>query len=292
VPLLIPFPNIDPVLVEIGPIAIRWYALAYIFGLVLGWRYVVRLCRRPEIWPGGKAPMTPQQPEALLTWMAIGVILGGRLGFVLFYRPEYYLANPSEILMVWTGGMSFHGGFLGVIVGVILWSRAVKAPMLQVGDAVACAAPIGLLFGRIANFINGELWGRPTDVAWAMIFPDHRGGGLPRHPSQLYEAALEGLVLFLVMWWGATRLGWLKRPGALIGVFFIGYGLARSFIENFRQGDDFYVTETNPYGHFIRFGETADAMGLTMGQILSLPMVAIGVGFLLWSRRSLRPTAA
>lgn len=285
---LIPFPEIDPVLIQIGPVAIRWYALAYIAGLVLGWRYVVRLVRKPTLWPSNKAPMTPEQPEMLLTWMALGVVLGGRLGFVLFYRPEHFLANPAEIPQIWTGGMSFHGGFLGVIVGVILWSRAVKAPLLQVGDAVAAAAPIGLLFGRLANFINGELWGRPTDAPWAMIFPDPYSEGLPRHPSQLYEAALEGLVLFLVMYWGAKRLGWLKRPGTLIGVFFIGYGAARSFVENFRQGDGFYISPDNPSGQVLRFGEGAEALGLTMGQVLSMPMIAIGVGFVLHARRTAR----
>ena len=276
-PLAIPFPDIGPNLIEIGPIAIRWYALAYIFGLIFAWKWVERMIRRPALWPGDRAPMQPGQPEELLTWMAVGVILGGRLGYVIFYKPGYYLQNPAEILMIWEGGMAFHGGFLGVILGVILWCRAKKLPLLSVGDAVACATPMGLLFGRLANFINGELWGRETDVPWAMIFPHPAAGGVPRHPSQLYEAALEGSLLFLAMWWLSHRRGWLKRPGAMIGVFFIGYGAARSFVENFRQMDDFL-------DFVIPFGETIEDGGLTMGMLLSLPMIAIGLGFL-WNAR-------
>jgi len=290
-PLVIPFPEIDPAVftIEIGDFAfaLRWYALAYIAGLVLGWRLMVWLVRRDWLWPRGRAPMTPSQPEELLTWMVLGVVLGGRLGFVLFYSPGYYLDHPGEILQVWQGGMSFHGGFLGVILGVIGYARAKAMALLQVGDAVALAAPTGLLFGRLANFINGELWGRPTTVPWAMVFPS-AGDGQPRHPSQLYEAALEGVLLFAVMWWLALARGWLKRPGALIGVFFLGYGLARSFVENFRQGDLQFVTANNPNGHFLRFGSAPDALGLTMGQILSLPMIAIGIGFL-WHAWRARP---
>ncbi|MEL6773281.1 MAG: prolipoprotein diacylglyceryl transferase [Pseudomonadota bacterium] len=294
--LAIPFPQIDPNLVafEIGgvEIALRWYALAYIAGLVLGWRMVVLLMRRPRLWPAERPPMTPAQPEELLTWMVVGVVGGGRLGFVLFYNPLHYLSNPLQIFAVWEGGMSFHGGFLGVILGVILYCRRNGIPVLQAGDAVALAAPAGIFFGRIANFINGELWGRQTEVSWGMVFPAvpqaYWGGpvNLPRHPSQLYEAATEGLILGLVMWWLAMSRGWLKHPGALIGVFFIGYGAARSFVENFRQGNIEYVTPDNPWGQVIRFGLGPEAMGLTMGQVLSLPMIAIGIGFLLYARRS------
>jgi len=281
-PFVLPFPEIDPALftVEIGSFSfsLRWYALAYIAGLVIGWRLMVALMRRDRLWPGGRAPMSPAAPEELLTWMVVGVVLGGRLGFVLFYNPEYFLANPAEIPMLWQGGMSFHGGFLGVILAVVLFARRRGLPLLQVGDAVALAAPPGILFGRLANFVNGELWGRPTDVPWAMVFPG--SDGQPRHPSQLYEAALEGLLLGLVMWGLALGAGWLSRPGALTGLFLAGYGLARALVENFRQGDMQFVTPDNPVGQVIRFGTGADAYGLTMGQVLSLPMVAVGALFL------------
>jgi len=283
---VLPFPAIDPALftLDLGSFqfSLRWYALAYIAGLVLGWRIVVALMRRPALWPGERAPMRAEQPEDLLTWMTLGVIVGGRLGFVMFYQADYYLAHPAEILKVWQGGMSFHGGFLGVILAVTLWSLRRGAPLLQVGDAVAMATPAGLFFGRIANFINGELWGRPTDVAWAMVFPDPRAGDAPRHPSQLYEAALEGILLLVVMWWVAGRRGWLKTPGAMTGVFLAGYALARIVVENFRQGDEQFVTALNRNGHVIQFG---GGLGLTMGQVLSLPMLAIGLGLIVWARR-------
>ena len=274
----IPFPQIDPALFTIAlggfEFSLRWYALAYIAGLVLGWRLMVRLMRRPQLWPGDKAPMTPAQPEELLTWMILGVILGGRLGYVVFYNPGYFFDHPAEILQVWQGGMSFHGGFIGVIVSLILFARTRGMPLLQAGDAVALAAPVGLFFGRLANFINGELWGRVTDVPWAMVFP--AAGPEARHPSQLYEAGLEGLLLGAVMWGLALKGGWLKRPGSVIGVFFIGYGLARSVVENFRQWDA-------QLGYMIEIGSG----GLTMGQMLSLPMVAIGLGFI-WNARRRR----
>ncbi|SDX74827.1 phosphatidylglycerol:prolipoprotein diacylglycerol transferase [Albimonas donghaensis] len=279
----IPFPNIDPAIfsLELGSFtfSLRWYALAYIAGLILGWRYVARLAARPALWRGAP-PMSPAEVEELLTWMVVGVIAGGRLGFVIFYQPAYYLANPAEIPAIWNGGMSFHGGFLGVIAGVWLWARAKGRPVMEVGDAVACAAPIGLLLGRIANFINAELWGRTTDAPWGVIFPN--GGPEPRHPSQIYEAGLEGAVLFLVMWWLATRAGWLKRPGALIGVFLVGYGLARSVVELFRQPDRFLQSEGNPLGLAWQWGPEA---GLTMGQILSIPMILAGVAVIVAARR-------
>ena len=299
--LAIPFPQIDPALftLSVGGVefALRWYALAYIAGLVIGWRLMVVLMRRPALWPGETPPMKPHEPEELLTWMVIGVVAGGRLGFVLFYNLPHYLDHPLEILAVWQGGMSFHGGFLGVIVATILYTRSRAMPLLQVGDAVALAAPPGILFGRAANFVNGELWGRPTEMPWGMVFPTVPpaywidGDNLPRHPSQIYEAALEGLVLGLVMWWLAIRRGWLKRPGALIGVFFAGYGAARTLVENFRQGDAQFVSPGNPWGHYLRFGAGPDAFGLTMGQILSLPMIAIGAAFLVIAFRSSRTAA-
>lgn len=281
--LAIPFPGIDPVIfsLELGGFAfsLRWYAVAYIVGLVLGWRYVAWLVRREELWRGAP-PMKPAEAEELLTWMVLGVILGGRLGFVLFYQPGYYLANPSQIPAVWHGGMSFHGGMLGVTLGIVGWSRLRRRPLMEVADAVACAAPIGLLLGRVANFINSELWGRTSDVPWAVIFPN--GGPLPRHPSQLYEATLEGVILFLVLWRLATRRGWLKTPGAITGVFLVGYGCARTFVELFRQPDAFYQSESNPLGLALQWGPQA---GLTMGQILSIPMIVAGLAILLAARR-------
>ncbi|HSF96719.1 MAG TPA: prolipoprotein diacylglyceryl transferase [Thermohalobaculum sp.] len=275
-PFLLPYPDIEPEIFTLAlggfEFSLRWYALAYIVGLLIAWRLCVRLMRRPDLWPGNTAPMTPAQPEDLLTWMVVGVILGGRLGYVVFYEPARFLADPVQIVYLWNGGMSFHGGFAGVILALVLFTRLKRVPLLQAGDAVAVAAPVGLFLGRLANFINGELWGRVTDVPWAMVFPG--AGPEPRHPSQLYEAGLEGLLLGAAMWYLATRRGWLRRPGAMIGVFFLGYGLARSLVENFRQWDP-------QIGYVVELG----GGGLTMGQMLSLPMVAIGLGFLWYARR-------
>jgi phosphatidylglycerol:prolipoprotein diacylglycerol transferase len=288
--LALPFPNIDPALftLDLGfaSFSLRWYALAYIGGLLIGWLLVARLARRRALWPEGRPPMEPAQTESLLTWMALGVILGGRLGYVLFYRPTYYLENPGEILAVWQGGMAFHGGALGVILALILWSRVNAAPQFSVADAVCVVTPIGLFLGRLANFVNGELWGRPSDAPWAMAFP--RAGDLPRHPSQLYEAVLEGALLFALLWWLATRRGWLKRPGAVSGAFLAGYGAARFFVEFFRQADAQYVAPGNPWGHVLRLGAGPEAWGLTMGQLLSLPMIAAGLALIAWafSRRT------
>ena len=255
VPLLtLPFPAIDPVMIHIGPFAIRWYALAYIFGLVLGWRYLRWLVQRPG-WR-----LTPLELDDLLLYVTLGVVLGGRIGYILFYRPDFYLSHPLEALAVWQGGMSFHGGLLGVLVASILFARRRQLPILEIGDALACATPIGLFLGRLANFINGELWGRPSDVPWAMVFPG--GGPVARHPSQLYEAALEGVLLFLVMTWFALRPREAGSEGRLTGVFLIGYGVARSIAELFREPDA-------QLGFLLG--------GLTMGQLLSLPMIAIGI---------------
>ena len=275
-PRLLPYPEIDPALFSVSlggfELALRWYALAYIGGLLLGWWLVVQLVKRPRLWPDDTPPMTPKQPEDLLTWMTLGVILGGRLCFVLFYNPGHYWENPADILKIWEGGMSFHGGFIGSALAIVLWTRAMRLPLLQVADAVAVVTPVGLFFGRIANFINGELWGRPSDVPWAMVFPG--AGPEPRHPSQLYEAALEGLLLGAVMGGLAVSRGWLKHPGRMVGVFFIGYGLARSFVENFRQWDA-------QLGYVVEMGSG----GLTMGQVLSLPMILVGLGFVVLARR-------
>jgi phosphatidylglycerol---prolipoprotein diacylglyceryl transferase len=291
-PLVLQFPNIDPVLVSIDlfgiELAIRWYALAYIVGLLLGWRYVVALVRRPALW-GGTPPMKPEQVDDLLTWMIIGVMLGGRIGYVLFYQPAYFAENPGQILAVWQGGMSFHGGLLGVAAGVLGFSLRNGLPPLPVGDAVSAAAPIGLCLGRIANFINGELWGRPSTVPWAVVFPGEAELSCPidwvgpcaRHPSQLYEAALEGLVLFLILF-VAIRRGALARPGRVFGLFLVGYALARMALEGFRQADPQFVSAANPHGHVLSVG---GGLGLTMGQVLSLPMFLIGLFLVLRSRR-------
>jgi phosphatidylglycerol:prolipoprotein diacylglycerol transferase len=287
VPFVLPFPNIDPVIFAVHlfgiELAIRWYALAYIAGLLIGWRYVAALCRRPGLW-GGSAPLKPLQVDDLLTWMILGVIFGGRIGYVLFYQPGYFAANPGQILAVWQGGMSFHGGFLGVAAGVIGFSLKNRLVILSVGDAVAAAAPIGLFFGRIANFINGELWGRPSTAPWAVVFPGEAAQACPadwmgpcaRHPSQLYEAGLEGLLLFVVLTL-AIRAGALRRPGRVFGIFLVGYALARVALEQFRQADMQFVTPDNPHGHVLA--------GLTMGQLLSLPMLVVGVILILRSVR-------
>ncbi|MCP1337478.1 prolipoprotein diacylglyceryl transferase [Futiania mangrovi] len=271
----IPFPAIDPVLIEIGPLAIRWYALAYIAGLVLGWRYVVRLMRREDLWGRRGAPATADDIDDLLTWVALGVILGGRLGYVLFYNPGYYLANPLQIPVLWEGGMSFHGGFLGVILAIFGFARKRGIPLFPLGDSIAAAAPIGLFFGRIANFINAELYGRATDVPWAVLFPVAPDGRLEaRHPSQLYEAALEGLLLFLVLRFLTHRREALERPGLVTGVFLIGYGLSRIVVETVREPDAHI-------GYLVPLGWT----GVTMGMVLSLPMVLIGLWFALRAPR-------
>ena len=261
--LVIPFPDIDPVLIEIGPIVIRWYALAYIAGLLIGWRYMARLSRRPG------APIDEAQVDDLLFWITIGVVLGGRLGYVSFYNPAYYLAHPGEALMVWRGGMSFHGGLLGVVVASVWFARRRGLPVLSIGDLVASAAPIGILLGRLANFINGELYGRPSELPWAMVFPT--GDDQPRHPSQLYEALLEGLVLFVLLWLLARKAPWARRPGFLLGAFCAGYAVARAFVELFREPD-------------AHIGFLAG--GATMGQLLSLPLLVAGVYLMARGRRA------
>ncbi len=256
--LLLPYPKINPVLVWIGPLPIRWYALAYIAGLIFGWFYVRRLVGNAALWNGLPHP-NPASIDDLLVYVAFGIILGGRLGYVLFYNPAYYFAHPGEIVAVWKGGMSFHGGLIGAALGIILFARHIKVPILSVMDVTAAAVPIGLFLGRIANFIKPELWGRPTYVPWAMIFPG--SDGVPRHPSQLYEAGLEGIALFLALYI-ATRLGALRRPGLATGIFAIGYGAARIFCEFFRAPDP-------------QLGFLFD--GVTMGMVLSVPLIAVGL---------------
>lgn len=260
------FPAIDPVLIEIGPIVIRWYALAYIAGLLLGWQLMRRLSRSVA------DQITEIDVDDFLAWATAGVILGGRLGYVLFYRPDYYFDNPMAVLAVWQGGMSFHGGFVGVMVAAYLFTKKRKIPPLMFGDLMACVAPLGLFFGRIANFINGELFGRASDVPWAVIFP--RGGPDPRHPSQLYEAGLEGLALLVILLVLSGSAMVRRRHGTRIGVFMVGYGLARSFVELYRQPD--------AHLGFI-------SGNMTMGQLLSLPMLLIGAALIVYASRKDRP---
>ncbi len=263
---VLPFPAIDPVLVHIGPVAIRWYALAYILGILLGWLYARAIIRNAALW-GGKPPFTAEAFDDFIVWVTLGIILGGRLGYVLFYNPEYFAEHPWQVLELWSGGMSFHGGFFGCVVAVALFARRRGIPILSLGDITCAVGPIGLFLGRLANFINGELWGRTADVPWAMVFPG--AGPLPRHPSQIYEALLEGLLLFVVLA-VLVRAGALKRPGLIIGAFAVVYALARSFCEFFREPD--------PQLGFL-WG------GLTMGMVLSVPLFLYGVGQIAYSLR-------
>ncbi|CAN7441529.1 prolipoprotein diacylglyceryl transferase [Phenylobacterium sp. LjRoot219] len=259
-----PFPDFDPVLIQIGPFAIRWYALAYVAGILLGWRYAATILRKASLWTRRPAPMTTVQLDDLILWITLGVILGGRLGHTLFYMPDLIWRDPLEILKVWHGGMSFHGGALGVLLALILFAWRNRLDVLQLGDVVAAATPIGLFFGRIANFINGELWGRPTTAPWGIVFPG--AGLLPRHPSQLYEAALEGLGLFLLLAWAVWGRKWTNRRGVIMGLFIAGYGVIRISLENVREPDAYMP-------HF--------PLGLTMGMMLSAPMVIAGL-LLIW----------
>lgn len=275
------FPDFDPVLVHLGPLAIRWYALAYVAGILIGWRYVVMLVREPRLWapPGPSATQT--QIDDLVLWITLGVIAGGRLGYVLFYDTSVIWTDPLEILQVWRGGMSFHGGLIGVTLALLGFSAANKIRPLRLADTVVPAVPIGLFFGRIANFINGELWGRATHVPWGVVFcnrtierafnGDCPAGLVARHPSQLYEAALEGLALFLVLGFATWRLKWSQREGALTGLFLLGYGLCRVALENVRQPD----------------AQMPDfPLGLTMGMMLSAPMIVIGAALILRAQRA------
>jgi phosphatidylglycerol---prolipoprotein diacylglyceryl transferase len=292
---VLPFPNIDPVLVRIGPLAIRWYALAYIAGLLLGWSYILRLLRKKELWNGlpfrGKAPATADNIGDLFVWITIGVILGGRLGYVLFYGvlycgfagqgvpacmglPDAFLENPLKIFAAWEGGMSFHGGLVGVVLAIVLFCRHHKLNLMAVSDLVAAATPIGLFFGRIANFINGELWGKVTDVPWAVVFPAAQPFGAPRHPSQIYEAFLEGLVLFFILRVAILRFQLHRRPGMVTALFLGCYGLFRFFSEFFRD------SESKIYGWF------------SMGQALSLPMWIAAAFFLWYALKDRSPTPA
>ncbi len=265
--LVLKFPDFDPVLVQIGPFAIRWYALAYIGGIVIGWLYAKAIVRRESVW-GGPAPITTVEFDDFVLWVTLGIILGGRAGYVLFYNLPYFAEHPAEIVQLWKGGMSFHGGFLGCVLAVVLFARRRGLSILSLGDVTCAVAPFGLFFVRLANFVNGELWGRPADVPWAMVFPGDRLQ-LPRHPSQLYEAGLEGVVLFVLLGL-LVRAGALKRPGLILGAFALFYGLARCFCEFFREPD-------------AQLGFLWG--GLTMGMLLSVPMMLAGLALIGYALR-------
>ena len=261
IPAELPFPNIDPVIVQLGPLGIHWYGLGYVVGILFGWWYAKRLVSDPRLWPHGQSPIKANDIDDLLVWAALGIVLGGRIGYILFYDLPRYLANPFDIFAVWQGGMSFHGGFLGVLLAMIVFSIRHGLPMRSLFDVIAPSATVGIGLVRCANFINSELWGRPTDMPWAIVFPN--GGPFARHPSQLYEALLEGLALFLLLrFLTHVRLSF-ATPGLVAGAFVAGYGCARIFVEFFREPD-------------IQIGYLAGGW-LTMGMVLSLPLVAVGL---------------
>lgn len=292
---MIPFPDISPEIFTISlgsfEFALRWYAMAYIVGILIAWRITVRAIETPRLWNAQGAPMDRVQVEDFLTWAILGVIIGGRLGFVLFYQPGYYLSHPQDILKVWQGGMAFHGGMLGVVIAGWVYCLRYGLPKASVADVVVLGVPVGLMLGRLSNFINAELWGRATDLPWGVAFPGFDAqdcgqleGLCARHPSQLYEAFLEGVLLLAVLLWLAWRKGALKMPGRITGVFFAGYGLARFLVEFVRQPDAQFISEGNPLGLAFQL----NGYGLTMGQILSLPMMLVG----LWLMRRAAKVAA
>ena len=272
------FPEFDPVLIHLGPLPIRWYALAYVGGIVLGWIYAARILKSDRVWAPGKPPLAGPQLDDLILWITLGIILGGRFGYALFYKPVMFLqlftgsslGERLELFQLWTGGMSFHGGMLGCTLAVLIYAWRTKANALSIGDMALAAAPIGLFFGRMANFVNGELWGRTTDVPWAIRFCNARieqmygfcpAGNEPRHPSQLYEAGLEGLLLFIVLGLAVWKWKLLAKPGYVTGLFLVGYGASRALLENVRQPD---------------VGMENFPLGLTMGMMLSIPMILVG----------------
>ena len=288
------FPNFDPVWFSIGPIPIRWYALAYVAGIVLGWWYAARLVKRESVWAPAKPPVTGPQLDDRVLWITLGIILGGRFGYALFYKPGLYgqvftgdsIGERLELFQIWTGGMSFHGGFLGVAIALMLFAGGLKINPLRLGDLVAPVVPIGLFFGRLANFINGELWGRPTDAPWAIRFCNETiigtyggcpAGDVPRHPSQLYEAGLEGLALFGLLALAVWKWRLLSKPGYVTGLFLVGYGLSRAVLETVREPD----------AHMPEFLQGH----VTMGMMLSIPMILVGV-WLIWRARNRPPVTA
>ena len=292
---MIPFPeNIKPEVFSVSlgdfTFTLYWYALAYILGIIACWRLAAIALKKNELWQKNTPPLNPVKLEDLMSFSVLGIIFGGRLGFVIFYNPEYYLQNPLEVLFIWQGGMSFHGGLIGVATASFLFFRKNSVPLRSGADLLALGTPIGLGLGRLANFINDELWGRVTDVPWGVIVNSPQSRTVCqeivdhciRHPSQIYEAILEGLILFILMMYLAFKRHAFKRPGFLTSIFFMGYGLSRCFVELFRQPDQQFQSVNNPMGFFIQFGE----MGLTMGQVLSLPMIVIGIILFVTSTRN------
>ena len=270
--------------------ALRWYAVSYIAGFLIARHWFLAFMRRPELWPEAQPPMNLVQPERLLTWIIIGAVAGGRIGYALIYNPAHYLESPVEVLKIWKGGMSFHGGFIGLIAATYLYCKKEGVPVAGVADTISIVCTPGLFLGRLANFVNMELWGRPSELPWAVVFPHGNAAICPldwagpcsRHPSQLYEALLEGLLLGMLLAWLAYGKKWLKTPGLLTGMFFSGYGASRFIVEFFRVPDEQFVSESNPLGHVVRLTES---VGATMGQTLSVLMIAIGLAIILTSQR-------
>jgi phosphatidylglycerol:prolipoprotein diacylglycerol transferase len=256
--------GLDPIALDLGWFQLRWYSLAYLVGILLGWWYLLKLLAQPG------APMARRHADDMVFYATLGIILGGRLGYVLFYRPGFYFENPLEILQLWDGGMSFHGGVIGVSLGILYMARSHKLDWLRIHDYVACCIPFGLFLGRLANFVNAELWGRATDVPWAVVFPT--GGEVARHPSQLYEAGLEGVLLFLILWYMFWKTRARYQPGRLVGAFLLVYGLSRFLVEFYREAD----------AHLVEFAEKT---GLHMGQWLTLPMILGGLYLVLTAPR-------
>ena len=292
---MIPFPEgIQPDIFTINlggfKFTLYWYALAYVVGIIAWWKIAAVALKKNYLWPNNVTPLNPTKLEDLVTYLVLGIILGGRLGYVIFYHPSYYFKNPMEILFVWQGGMSFHGGLLGVSLAgfIFFWRNSVA--IRSGADLLALGSPVGLFLGRLANFINDELWGRVTDVPWGIIVKSPEASKVcdellspcVRHASQIYEAILEGLILFVILIYLAFKKEMLKHPGFIAGIFFIGYGLSRCFVELFRQPDEQFQTPSNPLGFFIQIGDH----GLTMGQMLSFPMVILGLLMCLTSMRN------
>ena len=280
---MIPFPNINPEIFSFELMgfnfALRWYAVSYILGFFCALKLMKYFVLKEKLWVSNKPPITPDQADSILTYLILGVIIGGRLGYVLFYNFDYYSQNILDVIRIWDGGMAFHGGFLGVVLAVIIYCRVHSISLWSGADLIAVASPPGLFIGRVANFINGELWGSPTNQPWGVIFPGELAqacegviGPCGRHPSQLYEAGLEGFLLFLILYTLAMK-GALKKPGLITGVFASGYGMARFLVEYVRVPDIQFFSESNPYGFAFRVGD----FGITMGQCLSLPMILVGL---------------
>lgn len=266
----LPFPDIDPVIVRLGPVAVHWYGLAYVVGILFGWWYSKRLAATPGLWGPKGPPLKPEDLDDFILWAALGIVLGGRVGYILFYDFQQYLANPLDIFAIWQGGMSFHGGFAGTTLAMILFARSRGIPVWSMFDVVAAGVPVAIGLVRLTNFVNSELWGRPSDVPWAVVFPN--GGPFARHPSQIYEALLEGLVLFLLLRLLSHRFRALATPGVIAGAFVAFYGAARIFVEFFREPD-------------AQLGYLAGGW-LTMGMVLSVPMIFFGIWAMLRARKA------